>query len=346
MAGLCTLSTDPPTAVALEFLSDASSVPRTVDLPARPAHTVEIPVLTADTVWSWTATPKDRPDEALSGAFSTSDAPADLPLYATVSGEPVAPYVLISAACEDDAWSVVFDANTGEPAWAQRAGAGQPDNVRLTPDDTVLTLTEDRLTEHDLQGALLLDLPMGPDGVGLITHHDAATWGDWVYVLYTDIGDGEGRPLHDGVLVLDRAGEIVGDLFLPDIVDFPLDVAGDYSHANAVSPTGDGDVLVSLRHQQAVLRIAADPDSGEFGQLRWQLIGSLSPVHTDLESDFELRGADGSYEVFRGQHDANLLPDGRLTLFDNGFTPEDGTRGIDIALDPKSHTATVERVYT
>ena len=345
MSVRCTLSAKPPTDVDLVFTAAHAAEPRVVRLTKVSDLEVDVPMLTADTVWAWSAVPVDDPAAGVAGELTTEPPPLTFNLSATVEGEPVAPFVLVSAACADRTWSAVFDAYSGLPAWVQEVGQGQPDNVRLTNEGTVLTLTGERLTEYDLHNTPLLDLPMGPDQTGLNTHHDAATWGEWVYVLYNESGGPPLWPLDDGVLVMDRDGTVVADLFLPDVLVLDQPAAGDYSHANAINPTGDGDLLVSLRHQNAVLRVSADPEADDFGALRWQLVGAPIPDRASMLSDFELRSVDGALEDFMGQHDANLLPDGTLTMFDNRQYPLETSRMIDVSLDEDARVATVTHTY-
>ena len=114
---------------------------------------------------------------------------------------------------------------------------------------------------------------------------------------------------------------------------------------------GDVDCpTVEDAHFSAVRRafgIADDFLAGvfDFGALRWQLVGAPIPDRASMLSDFELRSVDGALEDFMGQHDANLLPDGTLTMFDNRQYPLETSRMIDVSLDDDARVATVTHTY-
>ena len=90
--------------------------------------------------------------------------------------------------------------------------------------------------------------------------------------------------------------------------------ANDWLHANSLEYlTSDGDLLLSLRNQDWVVKIDYNNGTGTGGIL-WRL---------GLDGDFTLSGArGGSYPWFSGQHDAGFVNGGEQTLmvFDNGTT--------------------------
>jgi len=81
----------------------------------------------------------------------------------------------------------------------------------------------------------------------------------------------------------------------------------DYFHINSIDVDHDNNLLVSARETFAVYKI--DRNSG---QIIWRLGGK--------KSDFEM--AEGTRFSF--QHDARCLPDGTISIFDNGNTVFDG----------------------
>jgi Arylsulfotransferase (ASST) len=104
----------------------------------------------------------------------------------------------------------------------------------------------------------------------------------------------------------------------------------DYFHINSIDTEQDGDLLVDSRNTWAAYDV--DPKTG---QVRWQLDGK--------HSSFKLGpGASTAW-----QHDARQQPDGAITFFDNGATPQvhPQSRAIELALDTKSMTATLVRRY-
>jgi hypothetical protein len=77
-------------------------------------------------------------------------------------------------------------------------------------------------------------------------------------------------------------------------------------HINSIEPRGDGEVVISTRHTDAVYGI--DRESGE---INWKLGG------TQTGKSLQVTG-DPATKLFGGQHDARIDSGGRLTIFDNG----------------------------
>jgi hypothetical protein len=110
----------------------------------------------------------------------------------------------------------------------------------------------------------------------------------------------------------------------------------DYFHVNSIEVDHDGNLLVSARETFAVYKI--DRSTGE---VVWRLGGK--------KSDFEM----GPGTRFSFQHDARRLPDGTISIFDNGTTvfygtvPEavEGSRGIVLELDEQKTRASLVREY-
>src|SRR5215203_3116056 len=111
----------------------------------------------------------------------------------------------------------------------------------------------------------------------------------------------------------------------------------DYFHINSIDVDHDGNLLISARETSAVYKI--DRKSGE---IIWRLGGK--------KSDFEM----GEGTRFAYQHDARRLPDGTISIFDNGsLIFENGTpkaveesRAIVLELDEERMRASLVREYT
>jgi len=89
-----------------------------------------------------------------------------------------------------------------------------------------------------------------------------------------------------------------GALVLPEI---------EYLHVNSFDLTPDGDVLVSARRLSCIFKI-----DYETGNVEWILGGG--PLN-----QFEFTGNAGEHPLsFNSQHDARMLEDGTITVFDNG----------------------------
>jgi hypothetical protein len=111
----------------------------------------------------------------------------------------------------------------------------------------------------------------------------------------------------------------------------------DYFHINSIDVDHDDNLLISARETSAVYKI--DRKSGE---ILWRLGGK--------KSDFEM----GEGTRFAFQHDARRLPDGTISIFDNGsLLFENGipraveeSRAIVLDLDERKMTASLVREYT
>jgi hypothetical protein len=77
-------------------------------------------------------------------------------------------------------------------------------------------------------------------------------------------------------------------------------------HINSIEPRGDGEVVISTRHTDAVYGI--DRSTGE---IEWKLGG------TPTGKSLQVTG-DPATKLLGGQHDARIDRRGRLTIFDNG----------------------------
>jgi Arylsulfotransferase (ASST) len=111
----------------------------------------------------------------------------------------------------------------------------------------------------------------------------------------------------------------------------------DYFHLNSIDIDSDNNLLISARETSAVYKI-----DRRTGEIIWRLGGK--------ESDFEM----GPGTRFAYQHDARRLPDGTISIFDNGsLVFENGTpkaveesRAIVLDLDQKRMRASLVGEYT
>jgi outer membrane protein assembly factor BamB len=111
----------------------------------------------------------------------------------------------------------------------------------------------------------------------------------------------------------------------------------DYFHLNSIDVEPDNNLLISARETSAVYKI-----DRKTGEVIWRLGGK--------KSDFEM----GEGTRFAFQHDARRLPDGTISIFDNGSlifengTPQavEESRAIVLGLDEREMKATLVRQYT
>ena len=114
---------------------------------------------------------------------------------------------------------------------------------------------------------------------------------------------------------------------------YTADQPWDYVHFNSLELTADDEFIVSARNSHAIYGIERS------GRLRWRLNGK--------RSDFRM----GPGARFAVQHDARLMPDGTLSLFDNheGDQEQEAnaeSRGLVLRLDEQLREATVVAEYT
>ncbi len=104
----------------------------------------------------------------------------------------------------------------------------------------------------------------------------------------------------------------------------------DYVHGNAISIDEDGAILLSSRHMDEITKI-----DGSTGDLLWRMGGNNNDFtfHNDMYA-------------FSCQHDIRRLPNGNLTLFDNGnYHDPPFTRVIEYQVDEISHEASIVWEY-
>ncbi len=110
-------------------------------------------------------------------------------------------------------------------------------------------------------------------------------------------------------------------------------VANDWTHSNSLAPTLDGNLIISVRHQDWVIKINYQDGLGD-GSILWKL---------GVDGDFKANSSD-SYPFFSHEHDAEFEPNGLMSVYDNGNTRIDrqggNSRGQAWQIDEKTMTAT------
>lgn len=104
-------------------------------------------------------------------------------------------------------------------------------------------------------------------------------------------------------------------------------------HYNSIESTGDG-YIVSFRHLDAIYKIDKATED-----IVWKLGGTSRPESLTVVDDpvFASGGGGG----FGGQHDARLLSDGTVSLYDNGSARNRPPRAVRYRLDTAAGTATL-----
>src|SRR5580693_2012325 len=104
----------------------------------------------------------------------------------------------------------------------------------------------------------------------------------------------------------------------------------DYFHLNSIALRPSGSILISSRNTSALYEL-----NGTTGQVNSQIGGKHSTVRL------------GAGTATAYQHDAQELPNGEISVFDNGGVPKvhPQSRGIVIAVNPTSKTDTLVDEY-
>jgi len=148
----------------------------------------------------------------------------------------------------------------------------------------------------------------------------------------------------DNVIVeLTPSNQIVWQWSVADHIDVATanvnwrDWFPDVIHMNSIEYDGNGGIIFSARHLDAIYRF--DMTTGD---VTWKLGGSTEPESLTVSGDQYL---DAGGQLFSGQHDARLLPDGSLTVHDNGSRANRAPRALRFTIDTSTDTATeVEQV--
>jgi hypothetical protein len=104
----------------------------------------------------------------------------------------------------------------------------------------------------------------------------------------------------------------------------------DFTHANAVDEDLDGNIIVSLRHFDEIIKI-----DKQTHRIMWRLGGSASK-----NNDFEfVNDTENNFFGFSHQHAIRILPNGHLLMFDNGnLKPVQFSRAVEYELDTVNKT--------
>jgi hypothetical protein len=228
------------------------------------------------------------------------------------------------------------------------------------------------LRQFDLTGRTVLETNAARVGEQLVAlgkrpiggfHHDARRLPDGkiavlasVEEIFTDLlGPDPVDVLGDMIVILDRNLQVVWAWDGFDHLDvtrlsttndkcpfggcsplFLAPAAIDWLHVNSVEQTPDGNLVLSSRHQDWVIKIDYQNGAGS-GQVLWRL---------GKGGDFQFNSTD-PYPWFSHQHDAKFLPDNEtIILFDNGnlrnlADRSANSRGQVIHLDEGNRIATL-----
>lgn len=340
----CTIEVDPPQPVEVVFRPEDGRLPERVhgSPEALALHQVGLHFMRPETPYRYTIRALDSGEE-LQGTFTTGVLPAPAAATLSVTGVSTSPMVGMASPC--GAYGVIFNTR-GDLLWYEDLSQGTHsflEGVSFTEDQTIIGLANGDLLEVDLRGQRGLELSLGEDFSDRI-HHDVFRRDGLTYVLFQETTD-DGLYLLDGFYVFDDTGAQIAEWRLSDhhvpVPSFSPPNPVDYSHANAIWVDAQGDVLVSLRHLSAFVKVAG-LQRVDFGALRWTMTGDpLSP----MVSDFVLDDLTGGLEGFIRQHNVHVLEDGRYAMFDNRALFTERSRLLLLEVDEPGRVATITEAY-
>lgn len=283
--------------------------------------------------------------------------PADFPTWtAQRTGRTQAQWYVTGAIMgADPNYPAIFD-NNGVPVWWGPKTLHGLD--LLLPDGNIAWNVGGSIEEHRFDGSLvrtynsvgdpidahdLVVLPNGDHVVATDTprpHIDLSSWGgpsdttivDHVLQEVTPSGQVVWSWTASQHLSVTETGPVWRAQELKD-PGGPFSPYYDPFHYNSVESTGDG-FLLSFRHLDAIFKI--DKASGN---VVWKMGGTPRPESLRILGDpvFQPGGGGG----FGGQHDARLLSDGTITLYDDGSGRNRPPRAVRYAIDTSAGTATL-----
>lgn len=294
-------------------------------------------------------------------SFHVRCLPSDFPLFtAQRLDRPQAHWYIASpfAGATPGATSLnyvgIFDTH-GVPVWWYRAATPTLD-AKLLRNGNIIWLQANpsivgdaSAEEHRLDGSIARTITTTGNGSD---HHEIQLLrnGDYLVARYlvrsgVDLtacaGTANATIFDNELQEVDTAGRVVGSWVVSNRVS-PAEVPArwrhncvgsgplDVYHFNSAEADGSG-VVMSFRRLDAVYRVR-----WRSGAIDWKLGGtprpeSLEPVG---DPDLEIGG-------FAGPHDARILPDGTLTVHDNGSETTRAPRAVRYRIDRRGKTATL-----
>jgi hypothetical protein len=288
--------------------------------------------------------------------------PTGFPSFtSTVSGAPQAQFFLtapVPAGFSGPSYLAIFDDN-GVPVWWKGVSSGTAIFAAEAPNGNIgWTTTSPEVSTADIvnldgQTVATVSSPLGridlhelqflPNGDYLVEAdttrccYDFSSWGGSSSGTITDEVAEEVTPSGQVVWSWDPANYInpvveTDPQWRPSLVSSAA-TTGTYDvfHENSLSYL-NGQVLISFRHLDAVYDVnQAD------GSILWKLGGHQDPQSLTVQNDpVFASGGD-----FCGQHDARFLPDGTITVHDNGTGCNRNPRGVHYSINTTARTATL-----
>ena len=350
-------------------VSFSASVPggTTLSVAGSPAQTGAVSAtlpLVAGQRFTWTIA-----NGATTSTYSARCLPSDFPTWTTTeSGTPQTKYFMFSplsfATVQTFGYVILADVH-GTPVWWYRLDGSVPTDGRVMSDGTLAWFDTDHYTRRTLDGTEVVRLGSNLDGHELV--QTAA--GTYLAMRYLDGhcpavpsecvdtsswgGTVQANPINAQIVELDAAGHDLwtwnsqDHLALSEASEFfalnppasPTGFAGanDIIHMNSIEPdptTAAGwpsaGFMITARHLDAIYHV-----SRATGAIDWKLGG------THTAQSLTVTNPPAGTPLMSGLHDVRYLPDGTITVHDNGTGTSHGPRAMRFSLDLVNRTATL-----
>ena len=290
--------------------------------------------------------------------------PPDFPQWTVERpGQPQAAFYVVDPCCHRK-YAIIFD-NHGVPVWWLHTNSHILDAAYLRNGDVAVGVDDGRRLSQGLSDAAFKEFRLDgtyvrtftiPNGT-LTDRHELQLLpnGDYIVVAHVPRGGVDLRPYGgpaNATVFDDRIYEVsphnkvvwswssrghirlseTGRWYKALVLTHPAQLSRghigyDIVHINSVEPYGN-DFLVSFRHTDAIYLI-----DKATGRIEWKLGGTHTPQSLRIIGD--------DVPDFGGQHDARVLPDGTVTVFDNGTGRGRPPRALRFRIDTRARTATL-----
>jgi hypothetical protein len=249
---------------------------------------------------------------------------------------------------------IVADTNGTPVWWMAQAGGESPIDAKIVGNNAIAWTTGDgsftlRSFDGQVQNVLgteldIHELQLTPAGTYLVIRDvpracppDCADMSPWGGSAQAAVVDAE-------ILELDSYSNVQWTWRTRDHITlsesgtrpwFPS-VGNDIIHMNAVEPDGDGALLFSARHLDAIYHITKST-----GAIDWKLGGSARAESLTVIGDTRPTAIGTTGQVLSGQHDVRLLTDRTVTLHDNGTNAHRPPFALRYVVDETARTAEV-----
>jgi hypothetical protein len=361
----CTVHVDPPQPVELQFVrADGLGATRTVAGAETAAdHVLPLYFMAPAKDYAVTVHATAWPDPVASTSVTTGTPPTEIASsILTEAGAASFPMIGVGLPCMepgdrdgywDDAIAVVYDTATGDLLWYENmdpgGSFGPNDMVVFTDEFTVLGESYGDIVEVDLMGRDLVRLPGLADALGATAgglfgnfHHDIAKHDGVYYVMYEqDYGEPGVMPrdVLDNVILFDGTGTEIARWLAEEHLPIPQEWGGLFTSMNAMDVDPEGDILMSIKAQDTVIKVEGDWTSPSFGEVIWSWNGTgIGAIGNTIAADWS---GVGPPAIFSFEHSLFVRPnDGQLMLLDN-----DHGRALRMDIDEVAQTGRVVGEY-